>query len=328
MVTGPVASHEQADQYRMRTVDDDHHWDSLVDESNQGNVFSSTSYLRALDTRFSRYAVVGDKNDILALAVIIEQGSAMHKAPFPFTPHQGILFCETLNALPSHRQLGKKQEITEFLIAQLIRRYGNFHMSLSPAFNDLRPFSWHNYHSANEPRFTITPRYTARLNLRGFDLNTYLSSIRTVRRQEYQKSLATARESDNIDAFMGMYVKNFERQDISVDKSTLELVRRIVTASLSEGFGRLCVAEVNGHPASMTLFLHDSRCAWYLFGANDPAWRKSGASAVLMIDNIRHYAERGLPFLDFVGVNSPQRGDYKLSFNGQLTPYFEVHLES
>ena len=80
--------------------------------------------------------------------------------------------------------------------------------------------------------------------------------------------------------------------------------------------------------ASMTLFVHDSRCAWYLLGANDPEWRKSAASTLLMIENIRHYAEKGIPSLDFVGVNSPQRGDYKLSFNGQLIPYFEVHFES
>jgi hypothetical protein len=31
--------------------------------------------------------------------------------------------------------------------------------------------------------------------------------------------------------------------------------------------------------------------------------------------------------LDFVGVNSPQRGDFKLSFNPELVPYFEVHLD-
>jgi hypothetical protein len=31
---------------------------------------------------------------------------------------------------------------------------------------------------------------------------------------------------------------------------------------------------------------------------------------------------------DFVGVNSPQRGDFKLSFNAELAPYQEVHLQA
>jgi hypothetical protein len=319
--------HPDSQRYRSCIIDDDSCWDSSVRESLQGSVFSSSAYLRALGTDFERHKVTDSHGATLALAVIIEDNGAMHRAPFPFTPHQGILFSDKLNSLPRHRQAPKKLEITEFLIAKLINRYGNFHMSFSPAFDDLRPFCWHNFSSADAPRFTIIPRYTARLDLGRFDLKSYLSSIRTVRRQEYQKSSALVRESDDIDAFLDLYVRNFERQAIALDEPTIHRIRRIVTASLTGGFGRLCVAEVGSHLACMTLFVHDSRCAWYLFGANDPKWRSSGASTVLIIDNIRHYAEQGIPCLDFVGVNSPQRGDYKLSFNGQLTPYFEVHFE-
>jgi hypothetical protein len=45
-----------------------------------------------------------------------------------------------------------------------------------------------------------------------------------------------------------------------------------------------------------------------------------------MIKNICMARELGCKYLDFVGVNSPRRGDYKLSFNGKLTPYYEVSL--
>jgi hypothetical protein len=313
--------------YCLDTVEEDIVWDKLVNDSKQGNVFSSSAFLSVLDANLCRYQVKNRQGDSLAQAAIIEENGAMHRAPFPFTPHQGILFSQKINSMPSHRQVAKKVEITEFLIKQLISRYGNFHMSLSPAFDDLRPFSWHNFHKADAAKFAITPRYTARLDLRGFELDTYLSSIRSVRRQEYQKSAAVVSESNDIDTFVDIYMKNFERQEITLDNLTLQRIKRIVLASISGGFGRLCEARVDGQPASMTLFVHDGRCAWYLFGANDPAWRKSGASTVLMIDNIRHYAEKGVPCVDFVGINSPQRGDYKLSFNGQLTPYFQVHLE-
>lgn len=322
-----VALHAESGDYSLSLVVEDERWDLLVGASEQGNVFSTAAFLRALEVPHVRYAVQGPKGDHLALVSIIEENGGMHRAPFPFTPHQGILFNDALNALPSHRKVAKQAEVTEFLINQLIRRYGNFHMSLSPAFEDIRPFSWHNFHSPDAPRFAIAPRYTARLDLRGFELDAYLGSIRTVRRQEYQKSSAIVSETDDTDAFIAIYKKNFERQGIALDDLTLQRVRRIAVGSLNSGFGRLCVATVEGYPASMTLFVHDHRCAWYLFGANDPAWRKSGASTVLMIDNIRHYAEKGIPSLDFVGINSPQRGDYKLSFNGQLTPYFEVHWE-
>ena len=40
-------------------------------------------------------------------------------------------------------------------------------------------------------------------------------------------------------------------------------------------------------------------------------------------------AAQGLAELDFVGVNSPARGDFKLSFDPALTGYFEIaHVAS
>jgi hypothetical protein len=43
-----------------------------------------------------------------------------------------------------------------------------------------------------------------------------------------------------------------------------------------------------------------------------------------MFDNLEHARLRGLAEVDFVGVNSPNRGDFKLSFNPDLRPYFDL----
>jgi hypothetical protein len=43
-----------------------------------------------------------------------------------------------------------------------------------------------------------------------------------------------------------------------------------------------------------------------------------------MFHNIEEARRRGLRELDFVGVNSPARGDFKLSFNPALTLYFDL----
>jgi hypothetical protein len=34
----------------------------------------------------------------------------------------------------------------------------------------------------------------------------------------------------------------------------------------------------------------------------------------------------GLLEFDFVGANSPQRGDYKISFNADIKPYFSSSI--
>lgn len=313
--------------FSLRVADSVESWENLVNESRQGSPFSSWRYLQSLEASFTCYEVLALHGARLAGLVVIEDSHGMHTAPYPSTPHQGILFCRAVTDQLGQKRTTTEFRITEFLILSMISRYGNCSMALSPAFSDLRPFMWHNHGIPDSPKFDIRLRYTAHLDLTNFDANTYMQSIRAVRRQEFNKSSAQIFASDDIESFMRLYALTFLRQGIKPDESKLALVERICTSALHHQYGRLSMAVVDGQVASMSLFIFDQRGAYYLFGANDPAWRHTGASTKLMIDNIRHFAERGMRMLDFVGVNSPQRGDFKLSFNPELVPYFEVHLD-
>lgn len=315
-------------EFVLTIANDDSEWDALVAASPQGSVFSGSHYLRALGSPCTRFAVRTPHGEALAGAAVMEKegASGMAAAPFPFTPYQGILFGKTVAAQPRHKRVTSEFRLTEFIIQSLIERYGNFSMSLSPSFSDLRPFLWHNYHEASAPHFTIRNRYTAMLELSGFQIGSYLKSIRAVRRQEFNKSTAEIAETADVAQFLDLYLKTFERQDIVVSEQQQALVRSIVTSALMHGYGRLSMASTADGVASMSLFIHDQNCAYYLFGANDPELRNSGASSALMVDNISSMAERGIDRLDFVGVNSPNRGDFKISFNPELMPYQEVRL--
>ena len=313
--------------YALSIANEDSEWDNFVRTSPQANVFSESGYLRALDVAFTRYLVRTPHGEIVAGTAILEQDAVMHAAPYPFTPYQGILFAQHIGQQPNHKRAVSEFRLSEFIINQLANRYGNFSMALSPEFTDLRPFAWHNYHAPDAPKFSIVPRYTALLDLNGFDQQDYLTSIRAARRQEYKKAHAIVSETDAVDIFIALYRQTFERQQLAIDESAINLVKRITTSALTGGYGRLSQATLaDGQVASINLFLFDRHRAYYLLAANAPALRNSGASTQLMIDNIAHMAARGLSDIDFVGVNSPNRGDFKLSFNPQLAPYHEVKL--
>lgn len=315
-------------EWQLRPVTDPARWNAFVRESAQGTVFSSWDYLQSLGQPFTCLELVGADQRVVAGAAIMEDAGRMHAAPFPFTPHQGLLFARHLNEAPNYKRVISCLKITEFMIAGLIERYGNVELALSPAFEDMRAFSWHNYGQPALPQFRISTRYTARLSLAGFQLDTYLAGIRSVRRQEFNKSTAVVSETKDITGFLELYVRTFERQQLNVTQASLQLVQRITEAALRHNFGRLSVATVEGKAASYSLFVHDASTAYYLFGANDPAFRSSGASTRLMIENLSHCAAQGLDAIDFVGVNSPRRGEFKLTFNPTLVPYFEVHLDA
>ena len=314
--------------YILITTPGESEWNALVATSPQGNIFSDTRYLRALNTPYTCYLVKAHHGEILAGVVVMENGTSMHVAPFPYTPYQGILFSHSVSTRPSIKRVKIEFRLTEYLIHVLCERYGNFSMALSPDFADLRPFLWHNYHEANSPRFAISNRYTATLDLSDFQLESYLKSIRKVRRQEFKKTSAEIIETKDSVLFLDLYVKTFERQEVVISQQELELVSGIATSALANRFGRLSMATTIDGVASMSLFVYDSHSAYYLFGANNPELRNSGASTALMIENICAMAELGRSKVDFIGVNSPNRGDFKLSFNSVLTPYYEVQLDN
>jgi lipid II:glycine glycyltransferase (peptidoglycan interpeptide bridge formation enzyme) len=134
-------------------------------------------------------------------------------------------------------------------------------------------------------------------------------------------------QSDDLLLFLNLYQQTFERQGLTIDVDTLGLVQRICKQAMAQGYGYLSSAILDDRTASMAFFISDARCSYYLFGANDPALRETNASSKLLLDNIALSAHKGLQIFDFVGVNSPQRGDFKLSFNAELVPYQEVHLQ-
>jgi len=86
------------------------------------------------------------------------------------------------------------------------------------------------------------------------------------------------------------------------------------------------VFDRNGDVGSVLFFLLFKKEAYYLIGANNPTMRNTGASTYLFSESFKELKEFGIDFIDFVGVNSPNRGDYKTSFGAELYTYFDFSI--
>ena len=98
----------------------------------------------------------------------------------------------------------------------------------------------------------------------------------------------------------------------------------MVNAAVDAGLEIVPGDSAEWETASAFFILEGPKTAYYLFGANKPCSRRSGASSYLMLRIIEEYFTRGFKYFDFCGVNSPQRGDFKLSFNAALRPYYTI----
>lgn len=314
-----------ASDLELIETDDYAQWDAFVELSPQGTIFSHSKYLQSLNVPFRLYKILSGQK-VVALLPAIEDKSRRKIVQYDFTPNQGILFVDDARIKLAPRQkVVDEFRITEFLIHELTQRYDEIAMFLSWAFQDVRPFLWHNYHQPHLGQFSVKPRYTALLDLKKIDPSSYLGELRKGRRWDVKKAAdCIVREASNLNAFMEIYESTFSRQGIALNDATLSLVRGIATSAISQGYGRLSSCEAEDGIASMNLLLYDKRRAYYLFGANNPNLRDTGGGTKLLFHNILEAKARGLEEFDFVGVNSPNRGDFKLGFNAELALYFDV----
>jgi hypothetical protein len=314
-------------EYVLKKCNDMLVWDALVNESQQGSIFSKSTFLQSLDSLYSCYLVTTPHGEVVAGAAILHYDQEiMAPAPFEFVPFQGIIFSKHVSALNLQKKTVTEFRITSFIIQSFLTVYTNFNMSLSPNFKDLRPFLWYNYDNKLDSIFEIKQKYTGILSLDEKNLNYYLNNLRAVRRQEYKKTTAEILVTFDLEQFLILYRKTFERQGIQVDIEKLNRIYKICKNAMDEGFGNLSCAIIDNKISSMAFFVNDQNTAYYLFGVNDPSLRNESGSSKILIDNILRFAQQGLKKFDFVGVNSPNRGDFKMSFGAELIGYNQISL--
>lgn len=305
-------------------------WDAFASTSPQRSIFVESRFLDSLQADYDLVTCY-DKEEIVAGAVLIyaANGEPIEVA-FPFTLYQGILLTDNTRK-PVHSQITHEFKVVEYFLEQLTEHYKRCCFCHSWRLQDLRPFQWHNYHEPDKGRFTTDLRYTGVLDLKRYgDFEEYLASVRTVRRQEYRKAsqLLTIGFSDDAALLDALHAKTFERQNLEREDRDSALIRSICDRAITNGYGKMGVASLDGIPVSAVLFLYDDRAAYYLFGANDPLYRKSSAGSCLLMHMIKDALENGVQEVDFVGVNSPNRGDFKISFNTDLKPYYVTHFDA
>jgi hypothetical protein len=304
-------------------------WNRFVDRSPEGSVFCRAEFLDALGVSWDA-VTVGEGSRRIAAVVLRDAAGIPLPAPFPFTLYHGLLCDEELARSPVHRRVPETLALT----AQLIDRLspdGRISLCLHPSFQDLRSVSWYNYHRPELGQFRIDLRYTGCLDLETLgSFDEFLGSVRSVRRQEFRRASSrfAVETSTDLELLDRLHELTFARQGLARPAHEARLLRSIAEAALSYDFGEVTVARAeDGRPASAALFLRDTKAAYYLVAANDPDFRNAGTSSLLLMDGVRRAFARGLRAVDLVGMNSPNRGDFKASFGAVPTPYLVAHWE-
>lgn len=320
-------------KYKMVSTELDSKWDNYVHESKTSTPFLLSSYVCALDGNFRAYYCLKG-NEIIAGLLIAVDDSGCNVIGHELMVHDG-LFYVNFSALNRSQTLSEEHKVAQFIAEFLAGSYKSITLSFSPKIVDIRAFQWVNYHN-NLPKYSESIRYTSYVNIAEFanddiDFKDYklYKNASVSRRQEVRYGYAknvVVEYSDNIEEFLYLYEKTFERQNIILQENLIPQMRLLLNRLNASGDIRIYTAKnEKGNVGSIAIFLLLNDTAYYLFGANDYALRAEHTGTAVLWRAFNFLSKLGVTTVDLEGVNSPERGWFKLSFGGAIVPYFNVN---
>nr|VFJ46298.1 MAG: Acetyltransferase (GNAT) domain-containing protein [Candidatus Kentron sp. FM]VFJ49556.1 MAG: Acetyltransferase (GNAT) domain-containing protein [Candidatus Kentron sp. FM]VFK07281.1 MAG: Acetyltransferase (GNAT) domain-containing protein [Candidatus Kentron sp. FM] len=192
-----------------------------------------------------------------------------------------------------------------------------YHQNWHCARTNWLPFYWRGYRQ--------TTRYTYRLELATDEKlwTSVQSNIRREIRKAEKRFGVTVKPAKDLDEFLALNRKTFERQRKSLPY-TERLVHRIDEAAKARDARDVLVAQApDGTLHAGVYIVRDARTAYYLMGGGDPDYRNSGAGSLCMWEAIRSQPEY-IETFDFEGSMIEPVERFFRGFGARQIPYFQV----
>jgi len=314
-------------------------WDKLVDNSNEGTIFHKGSFLNAMNIDFNIYYVMKGNNPTAGVTISLDSSDKTKGTLQDYLIYNGLIFFNMDNTSSNIAKIHSEQfKITDFVVSELTKRYNIIELQMSPGIKDIRPFLWFNYHSENiNDKFKVDVRYTSLLNIdkinddADLEENQCFKQLGYSRRQEVRygiKNKVKVYENSENDIFFSLY------RDVMKDKfdpvyleKLLKTIKYVIEGMQQEKVLRVYYAKnSNGDIVSSVVFCWDSKRAYYLFGVNKISKDERYIGSFILWQAFKDLRKLDIQEIDLEGVNSPDRGWFKLSFGGDLSPYYRLNL--
>lgn len=313
-------------------VEDLEKWDTFVEKSPQGTLFSLSCYLNAVEQPFELFYVVQGEEVRAGIALIKDaQGDCkLHDHVI----YNGVLFPPSPKSQGPARQLSDEFDILTYISGELPRHFSKLEIALSPNIKDLRPFLWLNYNGCAEEKWELDLRYTsyvdisdcAEKKMEDSCLYKEMSISRRQRLRYAKRDGVFAQDSTKVQDLIHLYDQSMRKGGVNASPVVLSQMQTLVERVCKAKKGRLyTVNNGKGEVASAAFFGLDAKRAYYIFGGNHPEKQDSYSGTVNLWDAFTALSQEGIKEVDMEGVNSPQRGWFKLSMGGNLLPYYQVY---
>lgn len=321
----------------IKIFEDNSNWDNLVSSSNDGTIFHKLEYLDCIKGINIKILKISYKDSIRAGCVLVDNSTDEKKFDSDDQViYSGLIFFP-LKGLRKAKFLSDSHIITREVCSYLERNFKSIRFNLSPTINDIRPFQWHNF--GNDGRkYKIGIRYTSKLKLdnslitkeNGENLFNNLEPIRRYSIRQAIKQQFKCEFCTNIDKSIKDYYEMMETysENKSILRNKCYEIRDTLIELRNKNILKSCtVFNKRNKPSYTVFYICDEKRAYYLYGMkNKNTGQYEGTYANWsMWESL--YSNHNVKEIDLEGVNSPNRGWFKLSFGGSLETYYSIKLD-
>lgn len=315
------------EKYKISKIKEYELWNKFETYSPQSSIYSSLDSIKVFKKNLVLFAI-SKGEEIKSLVYLHIENKKVLSEPLIYS---GILFQPQKNQ-KNCRYIAEKFRLTEIFIDQILREYEDIDINLHYNVKDIRAFQWFNYHEIKKPKFKTEVRYTSLITLKNKSLEDIFSNLDDVKKRDIKKCLENNNFSINYDLNLEMlknlYIKTMKKNDPSFLDKNLDIIMSFLEKIYSNGKAFQTNLIFNNKIIYSNFFSLHNNTACYLYGAGDVDVTERLGGTYSLWKAIEQCYSRKMDFVDLEGVNSPQRGSFKLSFGGNLTSYYNVMMKN
>lgn len=315
----------------IKEINDNNAWDKFIISSENKNIFSISEFIENYNYQKKKF-FIKKKEEILASFHLFIKDDQIFRGDNVDSSINYKKFDKVNNSSLIYKKFYLIQKYSNFLIENF--KGGN--LVLDHHTNDLRPFNWYNFDKKKNV-FKLDANYTTIINI-SKSLNTlkdlekssfYQNLSRSIKQQfsKTKKENIKLREENNFDLAINLIKKTFERQNqtINFDIESLFATYRKLH---KKGFIKMYVSSIDKLDTSFTIFGVVGNNAVYLNGGRLLNSNNDYSLTFNLINSLFYLKNINVSSVNLEGVNSPNRGFWKLGFGGGLIPYYKISFNS
>lgn len=298
-------------------------WNKLFENGASKSIYFHHDFISSTNCNYQYYIIYKNEQMLAGFVCFINQDKNKI-IENELSIYSGLYFYDRIEKKINKQRI-ERINIIQTLLEVINNEYENAAFTLSPDINDLRPFQWFNFENKKEI-FNFEIRYTSFLDLTksNEDLFEGLSTIRKQNIKYAEKEGLEFVETYDFTNLLYNYKNNLLQQSESFSKDYFVNLKQLLSKLFEKKLIKIYEVKRNNESIYSAVFSNVGNTAEYMYGAGNKEFQKSYDATYLIWKALIELKSLGKTSLNFEGVNSPNRGNFKLSFGGNLKPYFKI----